>query len=42
MTPGVKKKLRHPVEFVDELVDLAIGGLDVTLKEGFQLRVVCG
>jgi hypothetical protein len=33
---------RQPVEFVDELVDLAVGGVDLALKAGFPLRVVRG
>ena len=28
--------------FVDELVDLAVGGVDLALKAGFLLRVVRG
>ncbi|MBI4489397.1 MAG: hypothetical protein HY694_09960 [Deltaproteobacteria bacterium] len=34
--------LYQPVEFVDELVDLAVGGFDITQKAGFLLRVVRG
>ena len=34
--------LCQPVEFVDELVDLAVGGVDFALKAGFLLRVVRG
>jgi len=30
------------VEFVDELIDLTVGGFDVALKASFLLRVACG
>jgi len=33
---------RQAVEFVDELIDLAVGRLDLALKAGFPLRVVRG
>jgi hypothetical protein len=29
----------RPIKFVDELVDLAVGGLDLALKVGFPLWV---
>jgi hypothetical protein len=30
------------IEFVDEVVDLAVGGFDIALKAGFLLWVVRG
>jgi hypothetical protein len=33
---------RQAVEFMDKLVDLAVGGLDLALKTGFSLWVVRG
>ncbi len=29
--------LRQPIEFIDELVDLAVGGVDLAVKAGFLL-----
>ena len=34
--------LRQAVEFMDELVDLPVGGLDLALKAGFLLWVTRG
>ena len=34
--------VRQAVEFINELVDLAAGGLDLALKAGFLLWVVRG
>ena len=34
--------VRQPIHFVNELVDLAVGGFDLALKTGFLLWVVRG
>jgi hypothetical protein len=34
--------LRQSIKFIDELVDLAVGGLDLALQAGFPLWVVRG
>lgn len=34
--------LSQPVQFVDDFVDLVVGGLDLALKTGFLLRVARG